>query len=194
MVQWEDGCIWLVPSLKLTNRTWKWTVGRLVSFWDGLFSGAMSVSLSVTIVGWTHVELPWLWEEGYFSYLQSWMSRLSKVQSAGLAKWKGVRLLMLRMKKAILRLCFFFLELIVYMWISICECVYVLLGDQSEFQVLIHLTVVWNLVTRCFNQPKSPSDDSSSVALWCGAKNSYSPWNYSNSSPLKMDAWKMNFL
>ena len=39
--EWEDGCIWLVPSLKLTNRTWKWMVGRLVSLWDGLFSGAM---------------------------------------------------------------------------------------------------------------------------------------------------------
>ena len=39
---------WLgvLPSLKilkLTVRTWKWMVGILVSFWDGLFSGAMLV-------------------------------------------------------------------------------------------------------------------------------------------------------
>ena len=33
-----------VPSLKLTNRTRKWMVGIRVSFWDGLFSGAMLVS------------------------------------------------------------------------------------------------------------------------------------------------------
>ena len=33
--------IGMVPSLKLTVRTWKWMVGILVSFWDGLFSGAM---------------------------------------------------------------------------------------------------------------------------------------------------------
>ena len=26
-----------IPSLKLTARTWKWMVGRLVSFWDALF-------------------------------------------------------------------------------------------------------------------------------------------------------------
>ena len=30
----------LLYSLKLTVRTWKWMVGILVSFWDGLFSGA----------------------------------------------------------------------------------------------------------------------------------------------------------
>ena len=33
-----------VPSLKLTNRTWKCMVGILLSYWDGLFSGAMLVS------------------------------------------------------------------------------------------------------------------------------------------------------
>ena len=32
-----------LPSLKLTVRTRKWMVGILVSFWDGLFSGAMLV-------------------------------------------------------------------------------------------------------------------------------------------------------
>ena len=32
-----------VPSLKLTVRTWKLMVGRLLSFWEGLFSGAMLV-------------------------------------------------------------------------------------------------------------------------------------------------------
>ena len=36
-----------LPSLKLTVRTWKWMVGILVSFWDGLFSGAMLVLGSV---------------------------------------------------------------------------------------------------------------------------------------------------
>ena len=77
-------------------------------------------------VGWTHVKLPWLWEEGYFSYLQSWMPQKSKVQSAGLAKWKGVRLLMLRMKKAwqpILRLFFsgnYRQYVNKYMWMCVC--------------------------------------------------------------------------
>ena len=33
-----------IHSLKLTVRTWKWMVGRWISFWDGLFSGAMLVS------------------------------------------------------------------------------------------------------------------------------------------------------
>ena len=33
----------LIPSLKLTARTWKWMVGRLLSIWEGPFSGAMSV-------------------------------------------------------------------------------------------------------------------------------------------------------
>ena len=36
-----------LPSLKLTARTWKWMVGIPVSFWDGLFSGAMLVAGSV---------------------------------------------------------------------------------------------------------------------------------------------------
>ena len=30
----------VVSSLKRTVRTWKWMVGILLSFWDGLFSGA----------------------------------------------------------------------------------------------------------------------------------------------------------
>ena len=33
-----------VHTLKLTNCTWKWMVGILLSFWDGLFSGDMLVS------------------------------------------------------------------------------------------------------------------------------------------------------
>ena len=33
-----------LPSPKLTACTWKWMVGILVSFWDGLFSGAFAVS------------------------------------------------------------------------------------------------------------------------------------------------------
>ncbi len=42
-----------IPSLKLTDRSWKWMVGRLLSFWDGNFSGAMSVSGRLTIfTGW----------------------------------------------------------------------------------------------------------------------------------------------
>ena len=32
-----------VPSLKLTARTWKWLIGRLLSFWECPFSGAMLV-------------------------------------------------------------------------------------------------------------------------------------------------------
>ena len=33
-----------IPSLKLTARTWKWMVGILLSYWEGLFSRAMLVS------------------------------------------------------------------------------------------------------------------------------------------------------
>ena len=36
------------PFLKLTVRTWKWMVGILVFFWDGLFSGAMFFSRECT--------------------------------------------------------------------------------------------------------------------------------------------------
>ncbi len=39
-----------IPSLKLTNCTWKWMLGKLVSFWDGLLAGAMLVSGSVYII------------------------------------------------------------------------------------------------------------------------------------------------
>ncbi len=38
-----------IHSLKLTARPWKWMVGILVSYWDGLFSGAMLVSGRVYI-------------------------------------------------------------------------------------------------------------------------------------------------
>ena len=40
-----------IPSLKLTVRTWKWMVGILVAFWNGLFSGAMLVSGRVCSCG-----------------------------------------------------------------------------------------------------------------------------------------------
>ena len=33
-----------LPSVKLTARTWQWMVGRWISFWEGLFSGAFAVS------------------------------------------------------------------------------------------------------------------------------------------------------
>ena len=42
---------WL-PSPKLTARPWKWMVGILLSFWEGLFSGAMLVSGSVPPPKW----------------------------------------------------------------------------------------------------------------------------------------------
>ena len=38
-----------IPYLKLTVCIWKWMVGILASFWDGLFSGAMSVSRGCTL-------------------------------------------------------------------------------------------------------------------------------------------------
>ena len=38
-----------LPSLKLTVRPWKWMVGILLSFWEGLFSGAMLVSGRVNV-------------------------------------------------------------------------------------------------------------------------------------------------
>ena len=46
-----------IPSLKLTARTWKWMVGRLVSFKEGLFSGAMLVSgrVCIQLVTYIHV-------------------------------------------------------------------------------------------------------------------------------------------
>ena len=34
-------CLKIIPSLKLTARTWKFVVGRWILFWVGLFSGAM---------------------------------------------------------------------------------------------------------------------------------------------------------
>ena len=40
-----------LPSLKLTARTWKWMVGRLPSFWDDLFSGAMVGSGRIITIG-----------------------------------------------------------------------------------------------------------------------------------------------
>ena len=36
--------MYMIPSLKLTVRTGKWMVGRWVSIWEGLFSGAILVS------------------------------------------------------------------------------------------------------------------------------------------------------
>ncbi len=44
------GTAWfkILPSLRPTARTWKWMVGILVSFWDGLFSGAILVLGSVS--------------------------------------------------------------------------------------------------------------------------------------------------
>ena len=44
-----------LPSLKLTVRTWKWMVGILVSFWDGLFSDAMLFSGGVMFL----ISIPW---------------------------------------------------------------------------------------------------------------------------------------
>ncbi len=38
---------WSLPSLKLIVCTWKWMVGILGSFWEGLFSGFMLVLGSV---------------------------------------------------------------------------------------------------------------------------------------------------
>ena len=39
MVKWW--MIWVIPSMKLTVRTWKWMIGRWISFWDGQFSGTI---------------------------------------------------------------------------------------------------------------------------------------------------------
>ena len=38
-----------IPSLKLTVRTWKWMVGILLSYWDGLFSGANLLLVSGSV-------------------------------------------------------------------------------------------------------------------------------------------------
>ena len=37
-------CVLVLPSLKLTVRPLKWMVGILLSYWEGIFSGAMFVS------------------------------------------------------------------------------------------------------------------------------------------------------
>ena len=42
-------CVEAIPSLKLTVRPKKWMVGILLSYWGGLFSGAMLVSGRVTM-------------------------------------------------------------------------------------------------------------------------------------------------
>ena len=41
--------MFLLPSLKLTARTWNTGVGRWVSFWEGLLPGAMLVFGSVSV-------------------------------------------------------------------------------------------------------------------------------------------------
>ena len=41
-VEWRKR--YCIPALKLTARRWKLVVGRWISFWGGLFSGAMLVS------------------------------------------------------------------------------------------------------------------------------------------------------
>ena len=38
-----------IPSLKVTVCPWKWMVGRLLSFWYGLFSGAFWIGLGISI-------------------------------------------------------------------------------------------------------------------------------------------------
>ena len=50
------GLLWTLPSVKLTVRTWKWMVGiwnTIVSFWDGPFSGLVSVNANNVGWGWT---------------------------------------------------------------------------------------------------------------------------------------------
>ncbi len=44
MAKGSDSCYIYIPSLKLIVRPWKWMVGRLLSSWETLFSGAMLVS------------------------------------------------------------------------------------------------------------------------------------------------------
>ena len=81
--------------LKLTVRTWKWMVGIPVSFWDGLFSGAMLVSgrvhverdrLRMSSMSFDRWELFWprlrdFWPslssaspESFFCFYESWSS------------------------------------------------------------------------------------------------------------------------
>ena len=42
-LRWPSQFRYQVPSLKLTARTWNTGVGRWVSFWEGLLTGAMLV-------------------------------------------------------------------------------------------------------------------------------------------------------
>ena len=57
----------MLPSLKLTNRPWKLMVGRLLSFWDTIFSGAMLVSGRVVCwrVYYVYIYICSVWERGF---------------------------------------------------------------------------------------------------------------------------------
>ncbi len=61
---------------KLTVLTWKWMVGILVSFWDGLFSGAMLVLGSVTslVLGWQRLDWRFMAFADMLDQMSSWNS------------------------------------------------------------------------------------------------------------------------
>ena len=55
----------VIPSLKLTARPYKWMVGILLSYWGGLFSGAMLVSGRVTPYKWPKTSNSFHWRQNF---------------------------------------------------------------------------------------------------------------------------------
>ncbi len=80
-----------IPSLKLTARPWKWMVGILVSFWDGLFSGAMLVSGRVNLDVWWPNEF--ICDTRWWLNQPSWKICLSRIGSFPpfLRGWKLIK-------------------------------------------------------------------------------------------------------
>ena len=122
---------------------------------------------------------------------------VSKVQSAGLAKWKGVRLLLLWMKKAwqpILRLCFFSgtysLHVNKYMWMCVCLIRGSIRTSSSNPPYCS---------MKPGNQMFQPTQITKwrflicSIMMW-GPKTHTLPETTVPTPPWKFDAWKMNFL
>ena len=134
---------WLIPSLKLTARTWKWMVGIPVSFWDGLFSGVMSVLGSVSP---THSWHFWVdgvpfWQGGIC--MDTIVSSLDIILSLWICcagdvclpfimiqwhgPWKYAKPLILKWWAVGYR------EVTLFLWENVCVCVCLLLFHQPCF-------------------------------------------------------------
>ena len=71
----------ILPSLKLTARTWKFTVGSLLfHLWDGLFSGMFAVKLSGSVTGFVSSRWSWMFS---LSQLHCFGFRLGRMLYTG---------------------------------------------------------------------------------------------------------------